>query len=192
MKNTLLQLAVKHNTDKEWAHNYISEFYEEAFAPYREKNISLLEIGVQNGYSMLMWQEYFTSAKIFGLDVDDKGFIPLENISYIKGDAYTEDIANDFSDDTFDIIIDDGPHSFNSQIEFLLRYTSKLKPGGMIVIEDIQSPVWPIGPDYLRLFETTIKAVEKTNNTEYNTKFVRTAGQAVSDSLLFVVERINK
>jgi len=193
--SSLLELAKKYNTDKEWAHNYISDFYEEAFAPYREKDITLLEVGVQNGFSMKMWRDYFPNAVLWGLDVDDVGFADLANVNYLKANAYTDDAVNATPREV-DILIDDGPHSFDSQIDFLMRYLPKLKTSGILVIEDIQSPVWPMSESYLSLFELTIRTMEAANNfnngdrSEYKTKFVRTSGKAVSDSLLFVVERV--
>ena len=39
----------------------------------------------------------------------------------------------------FDIIIDDGPHSLQSQKDALRLYLPKLKPNGILIIEDIQS-----------------------------------------------------
>ena len=56
-------------TDKNTGHSYISGFYEEAFFPYKTKHISILEIGIARGDSLLLWNEYFKNSKlIYGLD----------------------------------------------------------------------------------------------------------------------------
>ena len=44
----------------------------------------------------------------------------------------------DTLDRKFDIIIDDGPHTLKSQIEFLKLYRNILKPNGILIIEDLQ------------------------------------------------------
>jgi hypothetical protein len=38
----------------------------------------------------------------------------------------------------FDVIIDDGPHTLQSQIFAVNSYFPMLKPGGILIIEDIQ------------------------------------------------------
>jgi hypothetical protein len=41
-----------------------------------------------------------------------------------------------------DFIIDDGPHTLESQCKFLSLYLPLLAEGGMAVIEDVQSTDW--------------------------------------------------
>ena len=49
------------------------EVYERVFSRYLGRDLTVLEIGVQNGGSTCMWQEYFgPKAKIIGLDIDPK------------------------------------------------------------------------------------------------------------------------
>ena len=50
-------------TDKNSTHCYVEYFYEEAFAPYRNRKVSVLEIGISGGYSLRLWREYFKKAK---------------------------------------------------------------------------------------------------------------------------------
>jgi hypothetical protein len=61
------------NTDKNYAHKYIPEFYSKEFAKYRDKAITLFEIGLWEGKSMALWHEYFPNASIIGADVTDRG-----------------------------------------------------------------------------------------------------------------------
>jgi hypothetical protein len=52
-------LGLKHKTDKASVlHNFL-HFYEHFLAPMRLAPITLLEIGVYNGGSVKMWEEYF-------------------------------------------------------------------------------------------------------------------------------------
>jgi cephalosporin hydroxylase len=46
--------------DKGTTHSYI-EKYEEILAPYRDRPITLVEIGVESGGSLAMWAEYFAN-----------------------------------------------------------------------------------------------------------------------------------
>lgn len=67
---TLDQIGLKTCTDKNSKfHNYL-EFYERYFAPCRQNRFTLIEVGVYEGASIKMWEEYFPNAKIIGLDIN--------------------------------------------------------------------------------------------------------------------------
>jgi hypothetical protein len=128
-------------TDKNTNHSYIENFYEQEFAKYQEKNIDLLEIGINKGGSLFLWSKFFNNANIYGLDITDafllENYKNINRVTYIFKNAYTKQVANELPD--FDIIIDDGPHSLESQIDSINLYISKLKKDGIFIIEDIQS-----------------------------------------------------
>ena len=71
MKRTLNEIATELGTDKaSFGHNYV-EKYEKYFSEYRDKDIKLFEIGIDKGYSVQLWKEYFTQAKIYAIDIKD-------------------------------------------------------------------------------------------------------------------------
>jgi cephalosporin hydroxylase len=129
-----------YGTDKQVVHPYIEHFYESAFAPYHYRPTRLLEIGVYSGASIHLWHEYFQQGQIVGMDIEDRVLPQHRNLSraeYVFRDAYHPGI---FSSDTrFDVIIDDGPHTFESQIWALEFYLPHLAPGGFFIIEDVQN-----------------------------------------------------
>jgi len=60
---------------------------------------------------------------------------------YIEVDAFTNDtitLLQQKYSDGFDIIIEDGPHDITTQTFALTEYSKLLKPGGTLIIEDIQ------------------------------------------------------
>jgi hypothetical protein len=57
-------------------------------------------------------------------------------------DAYSDSTISLFEDNYFDYIIDDGPHTLESQILCIQKYLPKIKSGGKIIIEDIQKIEW--------------------------------------------------
>ena len=117
-------------------------FYDELFAKYREQNISLLEIGVQNGGSLETWHTFFRNAAIFiGCDIDERcGNLLYDDarINIVTGDANLSDTTNKIIAicDKFDIIIDDGSHRSNDILNSFSIYFQLLKPGGIYVVED--------------------------------------------------------
>ena len=134
-------------TDKNTIHNYTG-IYAELLKPYIDKAGTLLEIGVQHGGSSLLWHEYLPGFRLFLSDIQD--IVPdliwdqmdPERYDFYQGDAYNGGSIKQFTDECaegFDIIIDDGPHSLSSQLFAVEYYYPMLKPGGILIIEDIQA-----------------------------------------------------
>ena len=142
---TLQELSKKYGTDKHnrtmngmvLGHCYIDKFYTNVFSPLVEEPVKLLEIGVYHGASVKMWEEYFINGQITGIDIDPK--FPANSMPcVITADAYSTSGLKHFNDSSFDIIIDDGSHILDDQLYVVRNYMRKLKPGGMLIIEDIQ------------------------------------------------------
>lgn len=166
-------------------HSYIENFYEEAFRPYRDKENTILEIGVDTGGSMALWSKYFSNSKILGIDIKTSRFLEqfrdtnypnIRNITVT--DAY-DPVLVDFLPE-FDIIIDDGPHWLSYQLKGIELYLPKLKVGGLMVIEDVED---------IKNINELSKAVP--NNGMYITKAydLRDIDKRY-DSIIFSIERI--
>jgi ubiquinone/menaquinone biosynthesis C-methylase UbiE len=117
-------------------------YYDQLFSSIKNKNINLLEIGVQNGGSLETWAEYFTKGENFiGCDINQK-CSALEykdkRIKLIIGNANSNEIFDSIQtlNLPFDIIIDDGSHLSPDIIKSFIFYFPLLKPGGVYVIED--------------------------------------------------------
>jgi len=128
-----------YGTDKEFLHSYVSNFYQDAFEPLQQKPIDILEIGTFTGASLKMWKEFFVNGKVSGVDIEDRRIEDYidEAITYHHADAYRQEFIDKLPQ--YDIIIDDGPHTIGSQMLAIALYYPKLKDGGMLVIEDIDS-----------------------------------------------------
>jgi len=116
--------------DKGTAHSYI-EIYESEMT--KTEGISLLEIGVWQGHSIRMWQEYFVDSEIIGIDITKKHL--LFAVPVLLADA-TQPIPH-LDGKTFDYIIDDGSHLLHDQINTFRLLWDKVKEGGKYFIEDI-------------------------------------------------------
>lgn len=137
-------------TDKDTFHSYI-EMYERFLAPLIDKAVVVAEVGIQYGGSMLLWQDYLPKAKFIYLDnVDIVHAKVYDNLDSKRSkilfeDAYTEEAAakvRKLAPKGINFIIDDGPHTLESQCQFLSLYLPLLAEGGMAVIEDVQSTDW--------------------------------------------------
>lgn len=144
-------------TDKNTSHSYL-DTYERLFAPIQQSCQRVLEIGVQEGGSIALWSEYFPNAEIHGFDVNlDKVIVDLTNprIHTRLCDAYASDVLATITPLSFDVIIDDGPHTKDSMLTFASSYSQFLKEGGVCVIEDVQSMDWVA--DIVRSFPSYIQ-----------------------------------
>jgi hypothetical protein len=168
-------------TDKNSVHSYIENFYEDEFYKYREKEIDFLEIGIQTGGSIALWNLYFLRARILGIDpytdklLDKFKAENFSNVRYIFEDAYCKKLVDSLPN--FDIIIDDGPHTLDSQIKCIELYLPKLNNGGILIIEDLQDPSW---------FDSLISALPAKYKNSYQCLDFR-SNKGRYDDLLFVV-----
>jgi len=121
-------------------HNY-TEFYGDLLEKWVAQGASLLEIGVRDGGSLQMWRDFLEDGKVYGLDLSLKNykFPACEGIVLTQGNAYASKVVQNFFPGVlFDIIVDDGSHALSDQTQVLNLYNSRLKPGGVIIIEDIK------------------------------------------------------
>lgn len=108
--------------------------------------MTIIEIGIRRGDSLNLLSNWFVNSKIIGIDngqemLDiDKTFVNnIPNVDIIYGDAFSQNVLNKFEDNSIDYIIDDGPHTLESQLYSVNNWYKKLNKGAKLIIEDIQS-----------------------------------------------------
>lgn len=115
--------------------------YHELFADLLGKPVRLLEIGIGSGGSLKMWKEYFgPRAEIYGADkVERKDWEEIGAITRVVDQADRRSLrvlAQDISIPPLDVIIDDGSHKCQDQINTLEELFSALVDGGFYICED--------------------------------------------------------
>lgn len=135
-------------SDKAKHHEY-HLVYEDLFAPMRDDGIKLLEIGVENGYSMKGWSKYFTNPemRIFGLAFHNRNKENLTDnrIRIIHGDQSKNSTLDTLSKyGPFTVVIDDGSHVPSHQWKTFQWMWPHIIPGGYYIIEDIETSYWSI------------------------------------------------
>ena len=114
---------------------------------YRDRPITLLEIGIQRGGSLHMWREYFSQATIIGVDIDSScaAFADGDKVRVEIGDqsdrAFLQMLKEKYG--PFDIVIDDGGHTMAQQMVSIEALFPAVTDGGMYVIEDLHTSYWP-------------------------------------------------
>jgi hypothetical protein len=151
-KNELIALADRcYGDDPSRKMDWYLEEYHRLFGNWRDLPIRLLELGVQNGHSMLIWKEYFSEATIVGIDRDPRParFPQDARFHFIQGGQDDPAILGQAlaaAGAPFDIIIDDASHlGYLTACSFSHLFPRALKPQGIYVIEDICSAFKPAG-----------------------------------------------
>jgi hypothetical protein len=149
MKGILNKLAIHRGTDKSSEINNYCDKYEKYLPFKRDQSISILEIGVLNGQSLLTWKDYFYESKIVGLDInpdckqfeDDKNNISIEIGSQVDH-VFLNDVMREHG--PFDMILDDGSH-MNDHVIFSFEHLfQSVKSGGVYVVEDVSTSYYEV------------------------------------------------
>ena len=136
---TLNEIGLRHKTDKStMTHHYLG-VYEHYLAAWRDKEFTLLEIGVASGSSLKMWREYFPKAKIVGIDInpDCAGYCepPIEVFIGSQTDAgFLDSVLAKIG--VPDVIISDGSHVGDEEVLTFKHLFPKLTPNGFYFLED--------------------------------------------------------
>jgi predicted O-methyltransferase YrrM len=154
-KSQLCEIGKKYDTDKTSQRTNVTDyrhchpytlFYEGLFRNNKNENLKIAELGILYGGSLLMWKEYFTNAEIYGFEYDtnlidnfktnfNNDKINLSNIDVTNKDSIVK--AFNELNICYDIIIEDTTHQFEDQIRVIENTYQYLKPGGILIIEDI-------------------------------------------------------
>jgi hypothetical protein len=163
----LAQLCDKYGSDKgslkklnhsyPWKPHSYTEFYEFMFSHRRFEIDTIFECGVgtsdlsfpanmgafgKAGASLRVWQEYFPKALIYGGDIDSSVLFSEGRIkTYYLDQTTPTSIVSFFqqaTQDEFDLMIDDGLHTFEAGWTLFNHSNQLLKQGGVYVIEDVR------------------------------------------------------
>ena len=158
-ESSLDELGRKHNCDKSsvnrkqgesssvsFGHDYLRH-YEIYLRGYtKDTGFSMLELGAgpdwNIGASLKIWKEYFPLANKIVVADDKESAQELEalgtNIKVVTGDLGNSKTLS-LLEGSYDFIIDDASHIWRHQIECFNVLFQSLNPGGLYIIEDIQT-----------------------------------------------------
>ncbi|MBI1418326.1 MAG: hypothetical protein GC146_13985 [Limimaricola sp.] len=151
MIDPLSRLAIRHGTDKFGYHDYTPN-YHKLFERFRDRPVKVLEIGVggyqdedRGGQSLATWRDYFPQAEITGIDIQKKSLDLGPRVQILQGSqidaAFLARLVAERG--PFDLIIDDGSHRNEHVVESYRLLWPTLVPGGIYVVEDVQTAFMP-------------------------------------------------
>lgn len=103
---------------------------------------SNMGVGGRPGASLYGWSEFFPFSSIYGADIDRDILFQTDRIRTFFCDQTNPTIIQELWNqpdlqDPFDIIIEDGLHTFEANVCFFENSIHKVKPNGYYIIEDI-------------------------------------------------------
>jgi hypothetical protein len=143
------------NIESSW-HNYTTLYYE-LFKSLQNDKLRIFELGLgtnninipsnmglngKPGASLYGWSEFFINSDIFGADIDREILFNTNKIKTFYCDQTNPQAIknlweNNDLNENFDIIIEDGLHTFEANVIFFENSIHKLNPNGYYIIEDI-------------------------------------------------------
>ena len=136
-----------------------------------------------------MWYEYLLESNLYLLDRDDQHLLH-KITSAMDPSRWNLTIADAYTLDTvammqqkcpagFDIIIDDGPHTLESQQFVIASYLPLLNSGGVLVIEDIENF------SYVEILKRCVPASSEFEIEVIDLRRIKNQ----SDDVLFIIKR---
>lgn len=127
-----------------WDHYF--DIYDRYFSKYRNQEIILVEFGVFHGGSLQMWKSYFGSnVKIYGVDINpDCLKLREDQIDILIADQDDQRSLHEIAKKIpkIDILIDDGGHTMQQQINTFQVFYDKVASDGIYLCEDLHTSYW--------------------------------------------------
>jgi hypothetical protein len=186
---SLAEIVDDSMTDKNTIHSYL-ELYQNLLFKKKETAKNVLEIGINKGGSIKLWNDFFTNATIYGLDINNidtvsKDILNKEKIILCTSiNAYNKNFFKKHflnKNIKFDFMLDDGPHTLESMKDFIKLYSQVMTHDGILIIEDVQE--W----DWIEILKNEVPKHLK--------KFVKTydlrANKNRYDDIVFTIDKSN-
>lgn len=163
------ELLKRYGSDKSTTHNY-DLVYELLFSNPSEVN-AVLEIGIGSpnlkivsnmgddanpGASLKAFRDFYSNAEIWGADIDEEILFKEERIrtfmlNQLDDSSFEKLIKN--VDSEFDLVIDDGLHSIDANMNVLHFFIPMIRSGGYVIIEDIPEVSVPFWQIFMKLLD---------------------------------------
>jgi hypothetical protein len=176
-------------------HTY-TEIYEALFAGIRHSTRNIFECGVgtddagrhggfsqryKPGASLRVWRDYFPNAVILGGDIDENVLFSEERIRTGYLDQTSADSVDRFFSSagvtTFDVMLDDGLHTFEAARSLFDGASRYLAPCGLYIVEDLT-------PQFLGRFQQHMQG-----RREFTVKYFVMETPEVWENNLIVMKR---
>lgn len=137
---------------------YYLSFYEEHFGARRAEPLNIVELGILNGGSTILFASYFPNARMLSIDInepppalrkwlsenDREGRVSVKIGSQSDKEFLHQSMKEAFNGEPVDLVIDDASHMYShTRVSYEVIFPQYLKSGGWYLIEDWGCGYWP-------------------------------------------------
>jgi len=200
-KNYLSKLSHKYSSDKgsiedekgAWgwqAHTY-TDFYSDLFDHCKESIKLVFECGIGSndpkvpsnmtangkpGASLRMWKDYFFNSQIYGADIDKNILFSEDRIKTFYVDQLNKEsidsMWSNIQKADFDLIIDDGLHTYEAAITLFQNSFKILRKNGLYIIEDLMGQELIKTFTFLKEYNPKVIFLNKKKNSSVNNNLI--------------------
>jgi hypothetical protein len=200
-KNYLSKLSHKYSSDKgsiedkkgAWgwqAHTY-TDFYSDLFDHCKESIKLVFECGIGSndpkvpsnmtangkpGASLRMWKDYFFNSQIYGADIDKNILFSEDRIKTFYVDQLNketiESMWSNIKKKDFDLIIDDGLHTYEAAITLFQNSFKILRKNGLYIIEDLMGQELIKTFIFLKEYNPKVIFLNRKKNSSVNNNLI--------------------
>lgn len=127
-----------------WSHYF--DIYHRHFADFRGQAPTVLEFGVFQGGSLMMWKDYFGGGRICGVDINPrcKSLEKQTGCEIFIGDQEDRGFLRELAAELGEIciVIDDGGHKGSQQIATFEEMYPAVSSPGVYLVEDLHTSYW--------------------------------------------------
>lgn len=142
---TLTELGCKYGTDKAYHHGF-TDHYEHMLTALKSVSGAMLEMGVEHGASLYMWQDWLPQLQVHAVDIMDRTMLSEPGKIQVHQASQTDvQLLQQLSQQhgPWWLVVDDGSHYCAHQwLSFRILWPH-VRPGGFYIIEDTHCNAWP-------------------------------------------------
>lgn len=162
-RTPLCRIMTSYGSDKGTGRHNYTRLYHSLFSPLKSSEVRLFELGIgtnnpnlvstmgtrgKPGASLRGWAEFFPFGEIVGADIDrdilfNEGRIKTFYCDQLSPTAIESLWAHPPLRGEFDVIIEDGLHTFEANVSFMDNSLHKVRRGGYYIIEDVSQADLP-------------------------------------------------
>ncbi len=127
-----------------WTHYF--PVYERHFSGWRNKSLTFIEVGVERGGSLQMWQRFFgPMAKIIGIDINPECKAHERPGIFVRiGDqsdhGFLRSVVDEFG--VPDVVLDDGSHMMDHIASTFAFFYPEMHKNAVYMVEDLHTAYW--------------------------------------------------
>ena len=149
--DTMRQAGITSGTDKIHRHRY-DQVYGRALAPFAKADaFAMLEIGYGSGEGVAFWHTLFPQTFLYCLDSGYGDWTEANTCVLRVDQSKPQDLERAMAtvQHPIALIVDDGSHRPDHQLlSFSMLFKQLLQPGGLYIIEDVETSYWRRGHLY--------------------------------------------